>query len=558
MNTLQASRGKFDGVPDKYKGAPVTWCWQYLDRTGTEALGIVARYDRPDRSKDVIPYFKLEAGRWTAGHAAESGRALYGLHSLQSCGVVYVVEGEKCAAALHRLGMPAVTNPGGSKAAHLADWTPLDGCQRAIILPDNDTPGEVYLQAVAGILAALPHPPEVHRLDLPDLPNKGDVVDWIQARVPGWDGYTTIAQGPGRLAELRAELEAYELRPVEIIPGRSAKVNTLQRRSAWTGETICLADVAPESVQWWWYGYLPKGKLVIMDGDPCVGKSTMTLDWVARLTKGEPFPRSADMHPPCNVLFLYQEDGLGDTMRPRLDAAVADVSRVFAMKPGHFPQLPDAFEWIKETIENLSVSVVVIDPIMALLGGQDTNNDAKSRNVLTPLMGLAESTGATIVCIRHLTKGTGRKAIHAGGGSIAFTSAARVTLTAARAPDDSGRCVLAVAKCNVAPMQASIFYEITGVDGAPRIEWGEEAPYTADDLMPQERKPTGKGGAKDAAMEFLTCELSDGAVFATEINRRASLAGISVSSLRRAADALRIVKSKSGFDGGAWVWQLPE
>ena len=217
--TLQASRGKFEGIPDKYKGAPLTWCWQYLDREGLTSLGIVARYDRPDCGKDVIPYFKLEAGRWTAGHAAESGRALYGLHSLNLGGMAYVLEGEKCAAALHQLGMPAVTNLGGSNAAHLADWTPMDGCGRVVILPDNDTPGDEHCKAVAGILAALRHPPEVYRLDLPDLPDKGDVVDWIQARCPGWDGYTTIAASDGRLAELRSELEGYELRPVDLRHG---------------------------------------------------------------------------------------------------------------------------------------------------------------------------------------------------------------------------------------------------------------------------------------------------------------------------------------------------
>lgn len=184
-------------IPQTWHGAPLRHEWPYLDRDGSTVLGIVARYEKPPAKKEVIPFFQPDGNGWKSGHAAESGWPLYGLHSLARDSDLFIVEGEKCAAALHSLGFRAVTSPGGCKAAAKADWTPLDGCQRVIILPDNDDPGKAYCDEVAGILAELPNPPELYRVDLPDLPHKGDVVDWMMARVQGWDGYTPVPRQPG-------------------------------------------------------------------------------------------------------------------------------------------------------------------------------------------------------------------------------------------------------------------------------------------------------------------------------------------------------------------------
>ena len=122
------------------------------------------------------------------------------------------MEGEKCAAAIHSFGLAAVTSPGGCKAAHTADWRPLQRFKRIVLLPDNDEPGEAYARAVAGILAALPGSREVSIARLPGLPPAGDVVDFLASRVAGeWDEFGPVPReaGDGLLEELLEAIDAH-------------------------------------------------------------------------------------------------------------------------------------------------------------------------------------------------------------------------------------------------------------------------------------------------------------------------------------------------------------
>ena len=168
-------------LPSTFKGNPRVGWWQY---SGTVAVG---RFDAPDGSKDCVPFTLNGSGKWTPG-APDEPRPLFGLGSLRTPGPVFVTEGEKCARALHGLGLAAVTSMGGASAPAKSDWTPLDG-RECIVLPDNNEPGEKYAQAVA---ALLDERPAVLRLE--GLPPAGDVVDWLQKRLPGWNGYGPIEQ----------------------------------------------------------------------------------------------------------------------------------------------------------------------------------------------------------------------------------------------------------------------------------------------------------------------------------------------------------------------------
>ena len=201
-------------VPNAFKGNPLTHAWPYRDPQGA-TVGIVARYDGPGGHKDVVPHFKPNGSGWKPGGPQEPG-PLFGLDLLagDESRPALVVEGERCAAALHSLGLVAVTSPGGAAAAHRADWRPLSGRGRVFILPDNDTPGRHYAEAVAAQLASLEDPPEALLLDLPDLPERGDVVDWLQARCPGWDGFRPVPHEERE--RLAAELRrlASKARPV--------------------------------------------------------------------------------------------------------------------------------------------------------------------------------------------------------------------------------------------------------------------------------------------------------------------------------------------------------
>lgn len=163
----------------------------------------------PRRTADhVVPYFKRMNGHgWQSGSAAEP-RPLFGLDVLAQADIaraVFIVEGEKVAAALQSLGLVAVTSQGGSKAAAKTDWKPLEGRGRAYLLPDNDAPGEAYAEAIALILRGFQKLTGVQivRLpDLPDLPAGGDVVDWISARIPQWDGFEPVPESGADTAAL--------------------------------------------------------------------------------------------------------------------------------------------------------------------------------------------------------------------------------------------------------------------------------------------------------------------------------------------------------------------
>jgi hypothetical protein len=200
-------------IPKLWHDQKIRFSWEYRDQSGTY-LGTVARYDGPD-GKEIVPFF---GSNGKAGAPADP-RPLYGLDSLKNTDdVVYVVEGEKCAAALHSLGMQAVTSLGGSKAPHKPNWTPLQAFREIVLLPDNDEPGEKYMQDVAGILAGLPGSRTVKIARLLAFPVGGDVVDWIMGRVNGWDGFSPVPREPGD--DLRVALvEAIEavIEPVTAI-----------------------------------------------------------------------------------------------------------------------------------------------------------------------------------------------------------------------------------------------------------------------------------------------------------------------------------------------------
>lgn len=150
--------------------------WTYHNACG-EPVGLILRWDRPD-GKDIRPIARDGDG-WIIGGMREP-RPLYRLPDLADAKLVFVAEGEKCVEAARSIGLVATTSPHGSKSAEKADWSPLAGKQ-VVILPDNDQPGRAYGDAVASLLVRLKPAPVVKLVDLPDLPEGGDLVDWIDA-----------------------------------------------------------------------------------------------------------------------------------------------------------------------------------------------------------------------------------------------------------------------------------------------------------------------------------------------------------------------------------------
>lgn len=183
-------------IPETFNGKPRRHTWDYRNEQGG-IIGHVARYEGEGK-KEIVPFFKRNGTGFVMGGASEP-RPLFGLDVLTNADparAVFVVEGEKAATALHSLGLVAVTSQGGAKAAEKADWSQLEGRNTVLLLPDNDEPGEGYATTISGILSRFENPPALSVVRLPNLPEGGDVVDWLKTRMDDalldWDEFEPV------------------------------------------------------------------------------------------------------------------------------------------------------------------------------------------------------------------------------------------------------------------------------------------------------------------------------------------------------------------------------
>ena len=264
-----------------------------------------------------------------------------------------------------------------------------------------------------------------------------------------------------------------------------------------------MSDVESVKVEWVWHPYIPRGKLTLLEGDPGQGKSWITLAISTALSLGDGLPGQDIKTRPGRVLILTAEDGLGDTVRPRLDAMGADVTHIYAYKE------VDAFDAagldrLEHEADELRPDLIVVDPIVAYIGASvDIHRANETRAVLARLASIAERTRSGIVAVRHLNKASGGKAIYRGLGSIDFTAAVRSVLLVGQDPEDttSGAGAVVHIKSNLAPTGGSLGYRLSPPDG---FTWTGPSSLTADELL---GTSDGDGGSVD---EFLLGELADG------------------------------------------------
>jgi hypothetical protein len=329
---------------------------------------------------------------------------------------------------------------------------------------------------------------------------------------------------------------------------------------------VRMADVRAERVTWLWPGRIPLGKLTVLDGDPKTGKSTAMLDLAARVSTATPLPDGHRLEAPANVILMTAEDGLGDTVRPRLDAAGADARRVvvfeavavrgedgasYRTRLPSFPRDLDALERIVCTERAL---LVIVDVLNAYLGADvDGYKDQDIRRALMPLAKLAERTGAAVVALRHLTKSRTGNALYAGGGSIGIVGAARSVLLVAADPDDESRRVFAVTACNVAAPAPALGFELVPAEeqDCARVRWLGTVEHQADELVSTATREERSELAE--VEEWLTDYLSDGDRPAVEVTSAARTAGISPATLRRAKSKVGAISVRVG---DRWYWRL--
>ncbi len=335
--------------------------------------------------------------------------------------------------------------------------------------------------------------------------------------------------------------------------------------------TIRAADMKPERVRWLWPGRVPFGKLTVLDGDPSLGKSTITIDLTGRVSTASPMPDGHLPDEPMKVLLLSAEDGVADTIRPRLEVAGANLDLVDIVdhvtddggpRPVEIPADLDRIE-VYLTAE-ASYGLVVVDPLMAFLGAEvNSNRDQDVRRALYRLKLLAESTGVAVLVVRHLNKMPSANPLYRGGGSIGIVGAARAGLLVAPDPDDETdtRRVLAVSKSNLAAKPASLAYRIVGDDlyDTARVVWEGATSHTAEGLLGHSvDRPSPE---QDRAETFLAEQLAGGPRPAEDLRDLAEARGLAWRTVQRASESLQVEVERRPAPGrrgrGPSWWSLP-
>ena len=233
---------------------------------------------------------------------------------------------------------------------------------------------------------------------------------------------------------------------------------------------IQMSNVPSEEVRWLWYPYIPLGKLAIVQGDPGEGKTTLVLALIASLTRGEALPECTETAPPMTAIYQTAEDGLADTIKPRLEAMGADCSRVFVIDESK-KELSMLDERLEKAILKTGARLIVLDPVQAYLGSDvDMHRANEIRPILKRVASLAEQNNCAVILIGHMNKAQGLKASYRGLGSIDFRAAARSVLLVGRTKDDPSVRVMAHTETKTTQMENVLRELLEDRDGFPSDE----------------------------------------------------------------------------------------
>ena len=228
---------------------------------------------------------------------------------------------------------------------------------------------------------------------------------------------------------------------------------------------IKMSDVEPTKVEWLWYPYIPYGKVTIIQGDPGEGKTTLILNLAALLSKGEKLPESEEKSDPINIIYQTAEDGLSDTVKPRLIAANADDERITVIDESK-SELSLTDERLEQAIIETKAKLVILDPLQAYIGANvDMHRANEIRPVMKHLSEVAQRQQCAVVLIGHLNKAIGMKSSYRGLGSIDIPASARSVLLVGRIKDNPTVRVMAQIKSSLAPEGEPIAFELNKETG---------------------------------------------------------------------------------------------
>jgi len=333
---------------------------------------------------------------------------------------------------------------------------------------------------------------------------------------------------------------------------------------------INATDIKPEALKWLWQDRIGFGKITWYTGKPDCGKSLALLDLIARVTTGIDWPDGQkNILGPKSVLLACSEDGLADTIIPRLNAAGADLTRVQfihrvvvqgEIQSQRLLSLDTDTQLLRKALKaNPEIVLVALDPMTSFFGDVNINIDKDIRPVMDALSAVCNATGVCLISVIHHNKRSDVDALQKILGASSVAGAARTAWGFSRDPEDKVEFYMSLVKNNLSKRRTGMKYAINekSVDGilAPYTEWKGETEHSANDLLDAERDTSGRQGNKKITLAriFIPAALSKGPRLAREMYGEAEAQGISEDALKRAVRELDVRVYKQGK---VWMWSM--
>ena len=360
--------------------------------------------------------------------------------------------------------------------------------------------------------------------------------------------------------------------PEESVPNGKSEAKPRNKGNTRKGGNIPvyrkMSEIEPQPINWLWEDYIAKGTFTLITGEPDLGMSQITLSLTAVVTTGGIWPLGDKRCKEGDVILISAEDSPEHTIRTRLEANGANLSKVhlldgirksdsnsdcklFNLK-SNLNELETMINEIKE------VTMIVVDPLSAYLSGVDSYKNTDVRLMLAPLSKLAERHNIAIVGVEHPPKSSNGRAMNQVGGSIAFVAASRSAYLVSKDPEDEERRLFLKIKNNLSNYSGGISFTVeshkltNGIE-ISKVVWGDEpVKITADEVLAYYNQ-TEFQHKKESRKKWLQEELADGPKNAAEVEKKALTQGMTEKQLRNTKEYAGVSSNKTDFDGG---WDL--
>lgn len=533
---------KYPGPVEVFKaiGQP-TEQWTYSVPWSNESTWVL-RYDKPDGSKKYRVITKYKGG-WYIDQMPPVPYPIYRKNHFLEVETVYVFEGEENAGLGCDLGLHSTTSMGGPTEAALSDWSPLEE-KHVVIVRDFDAQGLKYAEEVAQlVLAAGAYSAKI--VTLPGLSEGQGIQQWVGDRCTK-EGKDVLRAEIEAMAAAAPKIERQKP-PAKSEPGPAEPQIELKQ----------LSEIAPEKLDWVWANVIPQGALSLITGEPGVGKSLFTLEVAAAVTRGDRGPHDETQGVPAGVILFSGQDDLAKTIRPRLEAAGANVSLIYALSSRVRPVNGDSAKTSEPSSiadshlsildselqrlqgEGIRVRLAVIDPMIAFAGPDFQNADAA--DIVTRLAELAARRHVAIVIVSDAGSAiVGANVFHGTAIGRAMARTARSTWTIVRDQYEQKRRILFPIKTNLCEEAHTMAYSVR----AGAIQWEPETTHISE---------------LERATEWVKEQLSCGPVFTKVLEQDAKDNDITPITLRRARARLNALSRKDKATGrNLWVLPTPE